>query len=249
MKSLLNCDYIELLSDIKDESVDVVITDPPYGICYQNNYTQNKHKVLKSDNDKFSYSKLAAECFRVLKPNKAIFVFTGWSTYPDHFNELRSAGFLMKEPLICQKRPSGTTDLYGSFQTNSDWIMFAHKGRFKFNSTNLIRNKKAGIIPNLGRKPVPEWKTRFPSAWFGDEYPFSSENSSFQKEHGIFHPTIKGLKFIEWLIQLSTDEGNVVLDPFLGSGTTAVAALKLNRRIVGSEIDTDFYKLIEKRLT
>lgn len=144
--------------------------------------------------------------------------------------------------------PTHNTDLYGSFQTNSDWIIFAHKGRFKFKKTNLVKNKKAGVVPNIGRQPVPLYKTRFPSCWFGEEYPWSSENSAYQKANNIYHPTIKGLEFCKWLILLSTESGDLVVDPFVGSGTTAVAASMLSRNYLACEINAGFFETAKKRL-
>lgn len=242
------CDYLELLKQIPDNSASLVLSDPPFGINYQNNYTKTQHQVLKGDEVKFSYLEFGREAYRILKENTAIFVFTGWSEYPEHYKQLESCGFSMKEPLICQKRASGKTDLYGSFQTNSDWIIFAHKGRFKFKKTNLVKNKKAGVVPNKGRRPVPEYKTRFPSCWFGEEYPWSSENSAYQKANNIYHPTIKGLEFCKWLILLATEPGDLVVDPFVGSGTTAVAASMLGRNFLASEIDPGFFEIAKKRL-
>jgi site-specific DNA-methyltransferase (adenine-specific) len=212
------CDYLELLTKVQTGSVAAVITDPPYGIAYTNNYTSRQHEVLAGDSEKFSYATLGVESHRVLRDNSAMFCFTGWSEYPDHYRQLETAGFSMKEPLICQKRPSGKTDLYGTFQTNADWLLFAHKGRFRFRPTQLMRNKRAGTVPNKGRKPVPEFKTRFPSCWFGENFPWSSENPAIQKTEGLAHPTIKGLQFVEWLVLLCTDPGDVILDPSWGPG-------------------------------
>jgi site-specific DNA-methyltransferase (adenine-specific) len=243
------CDYLELLRQIPDNSVSLVLSDPPFGINYSNNYTKKKHEVLQGDASKFSYLEFGKEAFRILKDDTAIFVFTGWSEYPDHYKQLESCGFSMKEPIICQKRASGKTDLYGSFQTNSDWIIFAHKGRFKFRKTTLVKNKKAGVIPNIGRSPVPEYKTRFPSCWFGEEYPWSSENSAWQKVNGIYHPTIKGQMFLMWLILLSTEPGDLVVDPFVGSGTTAVAAKMAARQFFASDVSPEFCEQARKRLT
>lgn len=152
----------------------------------------------------------------------------------------------MKEPLICQKRASGKTDLYGTFQSNSDWIIFAHKGKFQFRKTQLLKNKKAGVIPNKGRKPVPIYKTRFPSCWFGGEYPWSTENPIIQKQ--FYHPTVKSLEFIKWLILLSTDENDLVLDSFMGSWTTAIAAKQLKRNFIGCEIEKEFCEIGEGRI-
>lgn len=240
-------DYFDLLKSIPDESVDLVLTDPPFGINYQNPYTHKKHNVLVGDEQNFSYTELAQESFRILKLNTAIFCFTGWSEYPQHFTELKQAGFTMKEPLICQKRAAGSASM-GTFQTNSDWLLFAHKGKFKFQKTKLIRSKRAGTIPNKGRRPVPEFKTKLPSCWFGDEYPWASENSSYQKTRGLNHPTIKGLKFTEWLIQLASPHGGIVVDPFVGSGTTAEAAKNQGRNYIVGDIEVNCIEMTNKRL-
>ena len=241
-------DYRLLLADIPDESIDLVLTDPPYGIGYQNPYTTAPHAILPGDERSFSYSRLAEESHRVLKPDCAFFAFTGWSVYPDHFREVQAAGFLMKEPLIVQKRPAGATDLHGSFQPNADWLIFAHKGSFTFRETQLVRNKRAGTIPNRGRQPVPEFKRRFPACWFGEGFPFSSENSSYQRQHELPHPTIKGLELMEWILQLATDPGAIVLDPFVGSGTTALAALRTGRRFIAGDIHPPFCEMANHRL-
>lgn len=241
-------DYLTLLKQIPNESVSLILTDPPFGINYSNNYTQNTHSVMQGDKSKFSYANLATEAFRILKDNSVIFAFTCWSEYPDHYKHIQSAGFSVKEPIICQKRPSGKTDLYGSFQTNTDWIIFATKGRFKFKSTKLLKNKKAGVIPNKGRKPVPEYKTRFPSCWFGPEYPWSTENSVFQKKNEIEHPTIKTVRLMEWLILLTTDPGDTIVDPFVGSGTSAIAAKNLNRNYIAGDVEQVYCDMATARL-
>jgi DNA modification methylase len=218
-----------------------------FGINYQNNFTHKMHDKIENDAVHFDYTDWAKEAYRILRPDSALFAFTCWSEYPLNYKEVESVGFAMKEPIICQKRASGKTDLFGSFQTNSDWIMFAHKGRFRFRQTQLVKNKKAGVIPNKGRKPVPEYKTRLPSCWFGEEYPWSSENSAFQKANNVYHPTIKSVEFLKWLILISTDEGDTIVDPFVGSGSTIVAAKATNRHFIACDINHVHCETAEKR--
>jgi len=244
-------DYREL--EAEAESADLVFCDPPYGVRYQNPYTHTKHEILEGDEDSVDYGEIAQVGYRLLKQNTAIFLFTGWSVYPYHYPRVEAAGFKMKEPLVVQKRPSGTTDLKGAFQTNADWLIFGKKGRFQFKPTTLLRNKRAGTIPNKGRKPVPEWKRRFPSHWFGPEFPRSTENSSFQKKildlgAPCAHPTIKGLDFCKWIIELTTVPGDLVVDLCAGSGTTLLAAKQLGRRFIGCEVDPKFVALAQWRL-
>lgn len=206
------------------------------------------HEKIENDAVHFDYTSWAKEAYRILRPDSALFAFTGWSEYPLNYKKIEKCGFAMKEPIICQKRASGKTDLYGTFQTNSDWIMFAHKGRFKFRQTQLIKNKKAGVVPNKGRKPVPVYKTRFPSCWFGEEYPWSSENSVFQKVNNIYHPTIKSVEFLKWLMLISTDEGDTIVDPFVGSGSTVVAAKATNRNFIACDINQAYCDTSQRRL-
>lgn len=242
---LEHADYLDFLGCLADGSVDAVITDPPYGVNYQNPYTQKKFDVLEGDAEEFSYEPLAEQAYRILKQDSAFFAYTGWSTYPRHFLDLRlSTKFQMKEPLVVQKRPSGTTDLEGSFQTNADWLLFAKKGNFKFRQTQLVRNKRAGTIPNKGRKPVPEFKHRFPSHWFGEEYPFSTENPALK----VAHPTPKSVEFLSWLVQLTTDPGGVVVDPFMGSGSVALACKATGRKFLGCDVKEEFVALARTRL-
>jgi site-specific DNA-methyltransferase (adenine-specific) len=241
-------DYQEFLRQVPDVSVGLLLSDPPFGIGYQNNYTHDMHDVMVGDAEKFSYQTLAEESFRVLRDNSAILVYTGWSEYPTHYKELEAAGFTMQEPLIVQKRPSGKTNLYGTFQTNADWIMFGHKGKFRFRETQLMKNKRAGTVPNIGRKPVSKFKRRLPACWFGEEYPWSSENPVFQKKHDLKHPTIKTVRVMEWLIQLATDEGDTILDPFCGTGPVAVAASRLKRHFLCCDISQKFCDFAEYRL-
>lgn len=229
--------YKDLLPKIGSGTVDVVITDPPFGVDYQN-YTKNKHAKIEGDEEFFSYGSLASECFRILKPDTAFFSFV----------EVEGAGFQMREPVLEQKSGGGTGNLTGSFQNNVDWCLFASKGNFHFRKTQLLKNKQAGKVQYKNRPPTPLYKNRFPSGWFGHEFPSSSENSSFQHSRGIYHPTIKGLEFIKWLIQLSTDEGDTVCDPFIGSGTTAVACLQTNRNFVGCELNPDHYATALRRV-
>ena len=245
MIKLYNESCYDVLPKLKIR-VALVLTDPPFGVNYQNNYTHSKHKKIHGDDAVVSYEKWGRLAFRLLRNNAALFAFTGWSEYSHNYSEIERCGFGMREPLIIQKRPSGKTDLYGSFQTNTDWIIFAHKGRFKFRKTELIRNKKAGTIPNKGRKPVPEYKTRFPSCWMGEDYPWSTENPQTAKQWN--HPTVKSVELLEWLILLSTDENDIVLDPFMGTGSCGVAAKNTGRKFIGMEIDENHYQTSMSRI-
>ncbi|QPW62098.1 DNA-methyltransferase [Clostridium botulinum] len=244
-----NKDYLLGIKHINSESIDIIITDPPYGIKYQNNYTLCKHKKIVGD-EGIDYKKFSDECYRVLKNNSHAYFFTRFDVYPYHYQSLVEAGFLVKNVLIIEKgHIGGCGDLKGSYANNCEWIIFCQKGRKVFNNTKLMKNNKpVGKTCARNGNPIQEYKTRFNCCWFGDKYPKSTYNSSWQKKNGIFHPTIKNVDCLKWLLQISSNENDIVLDPFMGSGSTAIACLETNRNYIGYEIDEEYYNVCKNRI-
>jgi len=143
----------------------------------------------------------------------------------------------------------GIGDLKGSYANNSEWIIFCQKGRRLFQQTQLLENrKKEGTQFHKGREPSKKYKTRFPSCWFGEEYPKATYNATWQKKHGIYHPTVKNVEFLSWLIQISSTRKELVFDGFMGTGSTALAALANGRDYLGAEINEAYFKIAQKRI-
>jgi site-specific DNA-methyltransferase (adenine-specific) len=237
------------MKKLPNEYIDLIITDPPYGINYQNNYTLKTHDVLEGDNG-IDYQLFANEIYRVLKNNSAAYIFTRFDVYPFHYNCLANAGFHIKNCLVIEKgHIGGVGDLKGSFANNSEWIIYCTKGRKEFNQTKLMKNSKpAGKKCAREGNPIQEYKTRFNSCWFGDEFPKSTYNSSWQKKNNIFHPTIKNTECLKWFILISSNEGDLICDPFMGSGSTAISTIETNRNYLGFEISTTYWDLSNKRI-
>ena len=247
--NLHNDDCINVLKAMDSNSVDLILTDPPYGIGYQNNYTLNKHKKITND-DVIDYYTFGKECYRVLKDNSHAYFFTRFDTYPYHYQQLKEAGFNIKNVLVIEKgHIGGVGDLKGSYANNSEWIIFCQKGRREFEHTKLMKNSKpAGKKCARQGNPIQEYKTRFNTCWFGEEYPKSTYNSSWQKKNNIYHPTIKNVECLEWLIQISSKEFDIVLDPFMGSGSTGVACKNTYRNFIGVEIDNTYFNIAKERI-
>lgn len=242
-------DCMDLFRQIPDSYVSLILTDPPYGIFYQNQYTSRKHAILDGDRG-ISYDKFAMESYRILKNNSHAYFFTRFDCYPQHYECLKSAGFKIKNCLIIEKGTiGGIGDLQGSFANNAEWIIFCQKGRRVFNRTTLLQNrKKEGEIFQKGRSPMQKYKTRFNSCWFGEEYPKATYNSTWQKKNQIFHPTIKNIECLSWLIQISSAPADLVFDGFMGTGSTALSALQTGRFYLGSEVDEKYYKIAQRRI-
>lgn len=248
---IYNKDCIIGMNELYDsfgECVDLCITDPPYGIEYQSNGSRKKKDKIINDNI-IDYKTFGECVFKLLKPNSHAYFFTRFDVYSEHYKQLQEVGFTIKNLLIAEKmQVGGLGDLQASFANNVELVIFAQKGRRKFNHTNLIRTTKpTGKSPNRYTNPTGEFKKRLPVLWKVSEgYPPAVLNSSQNKDNP--HPTPKNPEFMEWLIQLSSNEENVVLDPFMGSGSTAVACVKTNRFFVGYEINDDYSLYIAKRL-
>lgn len=242
-------DCLELSPKIPDGAVSLILTDPPYGISYQNHFSARKHSMLEGDRG-IDYQRLARESYRILRENAHAYFFTRFDCYPYHYECLKQAGFVVKNCLVIEKGTiGGIGDLRGSFACNGEWLIFCQKGRRVFNHTTLLRNrKKAGSRFHPGRSPSKTYKTRFNSCWFGEEYPKATYNSTWQKQNRIFHPTVKNVECLSWLIQISSLPGELVFDGFMGTGSTALAAIATGRDYLGAEINQDYYETAGKRI-
>ena len=124
------------------------------------------------------------------------------------------------------------------------------EGKAYFNHTTLLENKKKeGTRFHKGREPSKKYKTRFNACWFGEEYPKATYNSTWQKKNQIYHPTIKNVELLSWLIQISSLPGELVFDGFMGTGSTAIAAVRTKRDYLGAEINSEYYHTAVKRIT
>lgn len=243
-------DCLHLMGELPDGAVSLILTDPPYGIRYQNQFAASPHPVLEGDAG-IDYERFARESYRILAPDSHAYFFTRFDCYPYHYHCLKAAGFAVKNCLVIEKGTlGGIGDLRGSFANNSEWLIFCQKGRKVFRHTTLLQNrKKAGTQCHKGRNPSARYKTRFPACWFGPEYPKATYNSMWQKQHQIFHPTIKNVECLAWLIEISSNPGDLVFDGFMGTGSTALAVLETNRTFLGAEIFPAYWQVAQQRLT
>ena len=247
---IFNEDCLQLMKELPDGAVSLILTDPPYGIRYQNQFSASPHPILDGDSG-IDYKRFARESYRILAMNSHAYFFTRYDCYPYHFLCMQEAGFQIKNCLVIEKGTlGGIGDLKGSFASSAEWLIFCQKGRRPFNATTLLENrKKEGTQFHKGRDPSKRYKTRFPDCWFGSEYPKSTYNSTWQKKHQIFHPTVKNVECLSWLIQISSNPGEWVFDGFSGTGSTALAALETGRCFLGAEISPAYWQIGQDRLS
>ncbi len=236
-------DSLAVLDAIADEypegRFDCIFADPPYFLS-NGGITCQGGKMVKVDKGDWDKSRGAEvnhafnlewlrRCQRVLKPNGTIWVSGTHHVIFSVGYAMQQLGFKVLNDITWEK-PNPPPNLSCRYFTHSTetilWAAKNEKSKHCFNYS-LMRET------NGGKQMKSVWNMTAPS---GDE-----------KTHGK-HPTQKPLKLVERCILASTNEGDLVLDPFLGGGTTAVAALRTKRKCVGVEADAAHIALCIRRV-
>lgn len=212
--NLIHGNCIEVLKQIKDESVDAVITDPPYGISYKSNWKAKEEQFDVIDGDDSVPVDWIYEAYRVTKPNGCLFMFCRWDTSDEFKKSLIDAEWNVRSQVIWDRVVHGMGDLESQFAPMHDNIWFAIKGSYKFPSD---RPKSVYTVKRIS----------------GDQ---------------LLHPNQKPLGLMGRILIDITKKGDVVLDPFMGSGSTAVACARNDRDFIGIEINKKYYDVAVDRV-
>ena len=247
-KDLLNKIYLadanKDLTKLPKQSVDLIITDPPYTI--RKNFGQGTLKQIKEKEFKKWADHWIKQCQRIIKPNGSIYICINWEA-SGTIEALLKKYFILQNR-ITWKREKGR-GAKKNWKNNMEDIWFATKtDEYVFN-LDQVKVKKSVIAPYKDQAGNPkDWqekngqKTRMthPSnIWTDLVVPFWSMPENTQ------HPTQKPEKLIKRIITASSNKGALVFDPFMGSGTTAVVAKKLNRHFLGFEIEEKYYFFVK----
>lgn len=244
---LYNNDCLKILEDIPENTFDMIFADPPYmlsngGITCQNGkvVSVNKGKWDKSqgiEQDFEFHKKWLSACKRVLKKNGTIWVSgTYHSIYSCGF-AMQLLGYHILNDISWFKPNASPNMCCRYFTASHETLIWARKDKKIKHTFNYDLMKNGNFPSDFIKKP----NTQMRSVW-AIGTPKSSEKT-FGK-----HPTQKPLDLLDRIVLASTNEGNLILDPFMGSGTTGVVALKHKRKFVGIEKEKEFIELAEKRL-
>jgi site-specific DNA-methyltransferase (adenine-specific) len=222
---------LQVLMNMPSESIDCVLTDPPYStggtyagqrqqppsVKYQSSDAQKKHHDFHGDNrDQRSFITWAtlwlSECYRVSKPGSVLMTFTDWRQLPAMTDALQAGGWLWRNIVVWDKPTARPT--LGGFRNQCEYVLVGVKGKFQ-----------------------PCHRQCLPGV-------FKHSIVSHQRKQ---HMTEKPLPLLIDLLAISP-EGGVVLDPFMGSGSTGAAALSTGRKFIGVEMDNGYYEVACRRV-
>ena len=207
-------DCLQLMKDVPCGSVDMILTDPPYGIRYRSNMRVKTDRFDPLENDDNDTRLLAySEFARILKSDSVAIVFASWKNVAVDIQELQRY-FDIKNIIVWFKGGGGIGDLKHTLNTDYELAIVCHKGKCR------LRGKREGSVWSC-RKVNP---------------------------NKMLHATQKPVDLLVRMIEKYTDRNAVVFDPFMGSGSTCVAAVNSGRHYIGFEIDEKYFEIARKRL-
>ena len=227
---------------IPDEKIDLVVTDPPFAINFKAkkaNYNRTASRVLSGYNEitKENYYEFTlnwmSQCFRILKESGGMYVFSGWNNLADILNAIEEIGFITVNHIIWKYQFGVVTNR--KFVTSHYHCLYICKNdkKRKFFPYERFgkeeKNNQGRSLHYKDKEDVWEIKREY---WTGDEKT----------------PTKLPAEIIKKILQYSSEEGDLVFDPFLGSGQTAVVSKLLKRNYMGFEIVKEYFDFISKRL-
>src|SRR3989344_1892100 len=232
-------DCLEVLKSISAESVDLVFADPPYGLAKKNGlgWKYSKHITLQEAWDIFSKDELlefnikwVTECMRVLKHGGSMWV-------SGSFHNIYQLGFILQHldakinNSIVWFKPNAQPNITcRMFTESTEHLIWASKNdngkKWTFNYETMKKMNNGKQMRNVWEIPLTSKKEK----WAGK------------------NPTQKPMELLRRVILSCTNEGDTVLDPFVGSGTTLVVAKALGRNSIGIEKEKMYLHIIKKRL-
>ena len=224
MGKLINGGCLEYMRTLENESIDLIVTDPPYpttsrghagnsGGMFQKEINK-KGKVFEHNN--IDCTEYAPEFYRVLKDGSHCYVMTNHINLIKMLNVFTDCGFHFIKCLIWDK---GNKIMGQYYMSQFEYILFFRKGYGK--KINNCGTADILYVPNKKTKDA------------------NGKN---------IHDTEKPVELMKILIENSTQKGDIVLDPFVGVGATALACIESERNYIGIELDENYYNIAKERV-
>ena len=211
---LFNDDCLNIIKSLEDNSIDCVLTDPPYAIDFNHSWNGNKIQNDDAETALFLLDEVCKVLVLKCKKDAHLYIFTGWLKIAE-FKVIIEKYFDISNILVWVKNNTSLVNFDKRYAFKYENIFFCKQ---KGNNERLLQNKQSPDVLNFDRVNSPE------------------------------HPTEKPVDLLEYIIKNSTVENELVLDCFMGSGTTGVACLNNNRNFIGIELYKKHFDYAKTRL-
>jgi len=217
---LIKGDCLEEMDKLIEEGVivDATICDPPYNIARENNFKTMGRSGID---------------------------FGEWDKGFDLFSYIDRVYKLLDK--------NGSFVVFNAWKNLGDISKYAEN--LGFITKDMIRLEKSNPMPrNRDRRYITDFEC---AIWFTmpkAKWVFNRQDEKYERPKFVasidkgLHPTQKSLKLMEWLVKIHTNENQTILDPFMGSGTTAIACKNLNRNFIGIELDDNYFEVAKNRI-
>jgi site-specific DNA-methyltransferase (adenine-specific) len=238
-------DAIEAMRRLPNNCIHLCVTDPPYimnktsGSATSCGMKEKWQGMLKAGDktanikNQIEFKDWLPELYRIMKEQSHFYVFVNDKNVQDMLNEATKVGFRLHNILVWKKN-NKTPNKY--YMKNCEFIIFFRKGKsFYINDkgSSQYQDVDYGELDYVAEDEL----------W--EEQVLKINNINGKDK---LHPTQKPVELLEKLILNSSKEGDIILDPFMGSGSTAVACINTNRQYIGFEIDEKYIKICNKRI-
>jgi DNA modification methylase/ParB-like chromosome segregation protein Spo0J len=238
--TLINGDFAQKVKEIADESVDLILTDPPYNIATERvmdyegrsavSYDFGEWDKVEKENFLKDLSLWAVEWYRIAKASASIYVFMSDRYFSHARDALEQAGWQIKNPIAFCKTNPGTSPVKSDRKSAFELVLFA----VKKSGTHTFHD-----IPNNGNQCLNYTLGGICQG---------NERVKLDKD-GKTHPTQKPEWIITELIEASSNKNDVVFDGFMGVGTVPAVAKKLGRKAIGIELDPLYFQVASERVS
>jgi site-specific DNA-methyltransferase (adenine-specific) len=212
--NIKNGDSLEILESLEDGCIDIVLTDPPYGISYFSNRSMFDEAITKrgllNDGKDEAFDLLDKTCEilqRKTAENSHLYFFCSWNVFSS-FESIISKYFTIKTPIVWDKGNKGSGDLENDWGNQTELIIYCVKGK------KLVNTRRGNLI-NVSRLHTSK----------------------------MVHPTQKPTELLKQILEVSANDGDFIVDPFMGSGSTIKAANELNYKSLGIELDKEMFDI------
>ena len=243
INKIFNEDVLAGIGKIPNESIDLIIADPPY--CLGKDYGNNSDK--KSPSEYLEWSKKWIDAvIPKLKDTGSFYIFLSWRYSPEIFSFIKTKLIMINEIIWDRRVPSmgGSTRRFSSVHDNIGFFVKTKKYYFDLDAVRIPYDPKTKKARTRSIFVGKKWL----EVGYNPKDVWSVPRIHAQDPERENHPTQKPLEIIERIVKASCPEEGIVLDPFMGSGTTAAACVINNRKYVGFEVNSKYCEIIEERI-